>query len=95
MQYPGDVSMKVESYAAIKDCSVEAVVEDIKAGRVRGYESGGQWYVLPPLEEQESKCLKHYEESRSLADGGSWEAAYRSASKGLELALEYLLATSR
>ena len=87
--------MKVESYAAIKDCSVEAVVEDIKAGRVRGYESGGQWHILPPQEEQKSECLKLYEESKSFGDTGQWEAAYRSAIRGLEIALEYLSTKSR
>jgi hypothetical protein len=88
--------MKAETYAAINDRPLEAVVNDIKARRLRGYESGGQWYVVPPREgrkqelELESDCLGLYEQSRSLAKEGHWQAAYQSASKGLKIALEYL-----
>lgn len=93
--------MKLETYAAINDRTVEAVIKDVKARRLRGYESGGQWYVVPPqkdgkqAQELESECLGYFEQSRSLAKKRHWEAAYQSASQGLKIALEYLATTSR
>ena len=93
-------NMKAETYAAIHDRLAEAVINDIKARRLRGYESGGQWYVVPPQIgkkrelELESECLGQYEQSRSLAKQGHWAAAYESASKGLRIALEYLFTKS-
>ena len=94
-------NMKAETYAAINNRPLKAVINDIKARRLRGYESGGQWYVVLSQKgkkqelELESECLRHYEQSKTLSKEGHWEAAYQSASEGLKIALEYLFTKSR
>lgn len=81
--------MKAEIYATIHDRTVESVIKGIKEGRERGFESGGQWHVILPSGKQEIDCLQYYEESKAFADDAKWEEAYKSAIKGLKIAIEH------